>query len=105
MPRDVSPAADPGWTAPREARLRRLRQDGATWAEIAGELGISLDMARERGRRLAAARPPQPARAPRPALPPREDPARPPLPPGDPRAWTLLTEGTVLAGLRWPGWA
>ena len=87
-----------GWTPPRDAQMRRLRLQGATWAEIGASLGITVEMARERGRRIGAPRPPATA------APPREDPARPPLPPGHPRAWRLLTEGTLLAGSPWPGW-
>jgi hypothetical protein len=86
------------WTAALDARLRRLRAEGAGWPAIAAALDVSADMARERGRRIGA-RPPQTAPA-----APAEDPGRPPLPPGDPRAWALLTQGTVLAGIDWPGW-
>ena len=99
------PHAAPSWSAPRDARLRRLRREGATWAAIAAALGVTIDAARERGRRIGA------PRACRAAPPPDstpdsapEDPARPPLPPGDPRAWGLLTAGTLLAGTDWPGW-
>jgi len=101
MPRDDSAGVvrAPDWGAPRDAQLRRLRLDGASWAEIARTLNVTPDTARERGRRLGAVRPP------RGATPPREDPHRAPLPPGHPRAWGLLTEGTLLAGVAWPGWA
>ena len=93
-------AASAGWTPPRDAQMRRLRMEGATWAEIGLSLGVTAEMARERGRRIGAPR--RPATA---AQPPREeDQARPPLPPGHPRAWRLLTEGTLLAGSPWPGW-
>ena len=87
------------WTDARDARLRRMRGEGAGWPEIARALEVSFDVARERGRRIGA-------RPPLAVMPvPVEDPGRPPLPPGDPRAWGLLTEGTLLAGTRWPGWA
>jgi hypothetical protein len=91
--------AEPRWTPPRDAWLCRLRLEGATWAEIAAELGVTLDMARERGRKLRARRPP-------PGAPVRtEDPDRPSLPPGHPRSWGLLTAGTLLESSPWPGWA
>jgi hypothetical protein len=86
------------WTAARDARLRRLRAEGAGWPAIAAELAVSPDVARERGRRIGA----RPPLAPPPAA--MDDPARPPLPPGDCRAWALLTQGTLLAGTGWPGW-
>ena len=86
------------WPAPRDAQLRRLRLEGASWAEIGEILGVTPHIARERGRRIGAQRP-----APT-SAPPREDPSRPPLPPGHPRAWGVLTQGTLLAGLGWPGW-
>ena len=86
------------WSEARDAWLRRMRAEGLGWAEIAAELGVSPDVARERGRRIGA---PAPARGPR-LL--HDDPNRAPLPPGHPRAWALLTEGTVLADTAWPGW-
>ena len=87
------------WTEARDGRLRRLRAEGWNWQEIGAELGVTPDVARERGRRIGARFPGHvpPARV--------EDPARSPLPAGHPRAWRLLTEGTVLAGTDWPGWA
>ena len=86
------------WTAARDARLRRLRSEGCHWPEIGADLGVTPEVARERGRRSGA---PFPGHNP---PPPREDPARPPLPAGHPRAWGLLTAGTLLAGHGWPGW-
>ena len=86
------------WTEARDGCLRRLRAEGRGWPDIAAELGVTPEMARERGRRIGVRFP---------AAPPRasvEDPARRPLPAGHPRAWGLLTEGTVLAGTAWPGW-
>jgi len=85
------------WTAGRDGWLCRLRAEGRGWPEIAAELGVSPDVARERGRRLGARPPPPNAR------PPAEDPRRAPLPAGHPRAWALLTEGTLLDGAGWPG--
>lgn len=89
----------PAWTPPLDAQLRRLRLDGASWAEIGLALSVSPDIARERGRRLGARRPADAGGA-----PPAEDMRRPPLPAGHPRSWRLLTEGTALAGTSWPGW-
>jgi len=84
------------WTAARDGWLRRLRAEGREWAEIAAELAVTIDTARERGRRIGAPAPPPGAKA------PPEDLSRRPLPAGHPRTWGLLTEGTVLAGTAWP---
>ena len=86
------------WSEGRDAWLRRLRLEGRGWAEIGAELGVTPDMARERGRRIGTCAPAPQARA------MAEDPHRPPLPAGHPRAWGLLTAGTVLDGTGWPGW-
>jgi hypothetical protein len=86
------------WTEARDAWLRRLRAQGRGWAEIGAELSVTPDVARERGRRIGARAPGHIPRA------PVEDPSRPPLPAGHPRAWGLLTAGTVLAGTCWPDW-
>ena len=85
------------WTASRDAWLRRLRAEGRAWAEIAAELGVSPDIARERGRRIGAPAPVQPRLV-------ADDPGRAPLPAGHPRSWGLLVANTVLAGTGWPGW-
>lgn len=85
------------WTEARDGRLRRMRAEGRGWPEIAAELGVTPDVARERGRRIGARYPATIHRA------PREERSRGPLPAGHPRAWRLLTEGTVLAGTSWPG--
>lgn len=84
------------WTPARDAQLRRLRAEGATWDAIASELGLSRYTTIERGRRLGARRPPPEH------VPPPDDPSRPPLPPGHPRCWGPLTEGTVLQGTSYP---
>jgi len=86
------------WSQARDGVLRRLRAEGRGWPEIGAELGVSPDVARERGRRLGARWPGHAPRA------PAEDAGRPPLPAGHPRAWGLLTAGTLLAGAAWPGW-
>jgi hypothetical protein len=83
------------WTAPRDFRLRLMRQEGATWEEIAAALTVAAEAAMTRAERIGACRPPLgPAR--------REDPTREPLPTGDPLAWGVLTQGTWLAGTRYP---
>jgi hypothetical protein len=84
------------WTAPMDARLRRMRAEGASWMATAAALGIGPEAAIERGRRIAASPPPVSA------SPPTEDPDREPLPAGHPRAWTVLTDGTWLAGTAYP---
>jgi len=84
------------WSEATDAKLRRLRAEGATWDAIATELSISRYTAIERGRRIGAPRPP-PEHKPAP-----EDPGRAPLCPGHPRTWGALTEGTVLAGTPYP---
>ncbi len=86
------------WTEARDSVLRGMRAEGRTWQEIGADLGVTPDVARERGRRigtLAAGQAPNF---------PAEDPCRPPLPAGHPRSWGLLIENTVLAGTGWPGW-
>ena len=90
MPSDLS--LHPQWTPPRDALLRRLRIEGATWAEIALVLRVSRYVAIDRGRRIGAPRRPSDAG------PPLEDFARPPLAAGDPRSWSILTAGTCLEG-------
>lgn len=85
------------WSPEQDARLRTLRAEGHTWAAIAVELGTGREATRERGRRIGAIRQPRP----RPID--FTDPAnRPPLPPGHPLSWGLLTAGTVLAGEAYP---
>lgn len=80
------------WSQAEDARLRRLRAEGASWGAIAAAFGVSLDIARERGRRIGARRPPPEF------APPPDDPNREPLPPGHPRSWNLICAGTILAG-------
>ncbi len=83
------------WTDAQDTKLRRMRAEGATWDEIAAVLAVSSAIARERGRRIGARRPP-------PDFVPHEDPDREPLPPGHPRSWGCITEGTVLQGTPYP---
>jgi hypothetical protein len=86
------------WTHVTDARLKRLRVEGASWDDIAAELGISRNAAIERGRRIGARRPPPSATA------PPEDPDRLPLPPGHDASWGALVAGTLLNGRRYPTW-
>ena len=84
------------WTEAQDLQIRRLRAEGATWDAISAVLGLTRWTVIERGRRIGARRPPR-------ELPEqREDPARDPLPPGDPRSWGALTVGTVLEGMPYP---
>lgn len=84
------------WTEGQDAQLRRLRIEGASWAQIAAAFGRTRWSVIERGRRIGARRPP-------PGSPPQpEDPFRDPLPPGHPRSWDALNAGTSLAGEAYP---
>ena len=75
--------------------FRSMRLEGASWEAIAEALAVSPQAARVRADRIAARRP-------SPGLTATEDPAREPLPAGHPRAWGVLTQGTWLAGTRYP---
>jgi hypothetical protein len=88
-------SAGADWSAARDGVLRRLRAEGRCWQEIGTILGVSPEIARERGRRIGA-----PAPGLRPRIRP-DDPHRPPLPAGHPRSWGLLTSGTLLDGAGW----
>jgi len=83
------------WTAPRDFRLRQMRMEGAAWEEIADALAVTPDAAIAQADRIGAQQPP-------PGLTAREDLAREPLAAGHPRAWGVLTQGTWLAGTRYP---
>lgn len=86
------------WTDAADDTIRRMRTDGATWAAIAGVLGLSRNTIIERGRRIRAeGGPSQIARPPR---TPEDEPNRGPLPAGHSITWGLLTEGTILEGTR-----
>lgn len=88
------------WTDEGDRTLRALRQAGASWDRIARALGVSRWAAIERSKLLGAHLPLP--RAPRLAPDPLDDPDRPPLPPGHPLAWAILTRGTVLEGTAYP---
>ena len=84
------------WTDAQDARLRRLRAEGATWDEIAAVLRMTRWATIDRGRRIGA------RIVPPDFVPPPDDPLREPLPPGHPRSWGAITTGTVLEGTPYP---
>ena len=84
------------WTDAQDAKLRRLRAQGATWDGIAAVLGLTRWAAMERGRRIGARLPPPNFVA------SPEDPAREPLPSGHPLSWDAINAGTVLEGTPYP---
>lgn len=84
------------WTPAQDARLRRLRIEGATWDTIAAEFARTRWMVIERGRRIGTRRPPPGF------VPPPDDPCREPLPAGHPRSWGAITAGTLLEGEAYP---
>lgn len=100
------------WTDQADTEILRLRRAGVTWDAIAHSLAVGRNSVVARGQLLlrgAAGAPPgaaivppvaDVARAVRPPTPPRTD--RPPLPPGHPIAWAVLTEHTSLAGSTYP---
>jgi hypothetical protein len=83
------------WTDPMDARMQRLRREGAPWRVVAADLRLSTAAVRARGRRLGLA---EWSPADVPGAVPSDDPHRPPLPAGDDRAWRVLTDGTLLEG-------
>lgn len=84
------------WTDPRDARLKRMRAQGASWETIAAALRISRNAAIERGRRIGARLPP-PEHVPEP-----EDLERPPMPAGHSVSWGAIVAGTCLAEHPYP---
>jgi hypothetical protein len=91
------------WTAAADASIASLRACGVTWDRIAASLGVSRNAALERARALRDGGAPVGPRAPRPQVQAAPaDPTRPPLPPGHPIAWAVLTEDTCLAGTDYP---
>jgi hypothetical protein len=84
------------WTDAADDRLRELRFAGLTWDQVAKELELGRNTVLERGRRIRARRPVVRAEH----VVSAGD--RPALPPGHPIMWSLLTDGTVLAGQPYP---
>ncbi len=89
------------WTDPQDARIRRLRAEGATWDRIAAALVLSRYSVIARGRRIGAALPPPEQTAAAAALE-LLDPHREPLPPGHDVTWGAITRATCLAGDPYP---
>jgi hypothetical protein len=85
------------WTAALDTRLRALRAAGLTWEQVALEMELGRSTVLERGRRIGAKRAPKVA-----GVPVSEPDDRPARPPGHPSSWSLLTDGTVLAGQAYP---
>jgi hypothetical protein len=79
------------WTKEADTKIRMMRLERKTWADIGRSLGLSRNTVIERGRRILAF-------APAPACKPlierivSEDPNRLPLPAGHPLTWSLLTD-------------
>jgi hypothetical protein len=84
------------WTSAQDARIRRLRSEGATWDDVGVELGLNRSTVIERGRRIGARAPPPEFVA----VP--DEPNRGPLPAGHSRTWGVMTAGTVLADEPYP---
>jgi hypothetical protein len=84
------------WTDAQDSQIRRLRTEGASWDMIAVILGLARWTVIERGRRIGARRPPPDF------VPPRDDPARDPLPAGHSRSWGVINTGTVLEDAPYP---
>ena len=78
------------WTEAQDNTIKRLRTEGATWDSIAEMLRLTRWTVIERGRRIGARPPPLDF------PPPPDDPNREPLPPGHPRSWGPLVQGTCL---------
>ena len=78
------------WTETADRTICEMRGAGETWSAIGRRLGLARSTVIERGRRLRAAAPKKMA------APPKrddllDDANRPPLPPGHPLTWGLLT--------------
>jgi hypothetical protein len=101
------------WTKTADDLLTALRAAGQTWDAIAATLGVSRNSVLTRAKslgsptsqfsshtagRAAKERVEQTAAV----TEDQEEAERPPLPPGHPIAWGLLTRGTILEGLPYP---
>jgi hypothetical protein len=88
------------WTDEMDATILRMRRHAGTWTAIAAALKVSEQAVKTRGHNVLGL----PARkaAPPPAAKMLDHQAREPLPAGHPIAWDAITEGTTLAGARYP---
>ncbi len=84
------------WTDAEDGRLRRLRAEGGTWADIARALGRAPQAVMARALAIGARRPPSDF------SPPADDPEREPLAAGHPRSWGALIADTLLEGIDYP---
>ena len=87
------------WTHLADARLLHLRALGRPWHSVAVELGVGRNAAIERARRLGLQPVTRIQPPPRPVV---ERIDRPPLPPGHPVSWQVITAGTCLEGEPYP---
>ena len=88
------------WTPAADAKIRQMRGDGATLAQIARHFGIANGTVAVRVRALGL---PIIERV-KPASPRPKCDTRAPLPAGHPISWDLVTRGTSMAGCRYPVW-
>ncbi len=84
------------WTTSDDRQIATARAARRSWDTIAANLGFSRSSVIERARALAI-----PRLTPLPPDPEIEA-DRDPLPAGDPLAWAVLTDGTLLEGTAYP---
>ncbi len=82
------------WSKEADDTIRRMRAEGATWAEIAATIGLHRNTVIEPGRRLRAV---APAYVPAPPVTRAisDDPNRLPLPAFHPVTWALIDPGNM----------
>jgi hypothetical protein len=83
------------WTPEIDREIVSLRLNGTSWKGIGEKIGISRESVERRFKRLQV---PPPVVETKPQVDPLMHPGREPLPPGHPRSWGILNEGTILAG-------
>lgn len=84
------------WTAAQDTKIRQMRAANASWDSIAEAVGVTRWTAIERGRRLGARLSPPVGQQ------TTGDADRPPLPPGHPETWGVITKGMLLEGMPYP---